>query len=230
MNSMQLTIQDVARLFSVSEKTVFNWLDAQSLPGYQVDGQYRFNRAELINWAMANHINVSPDIFKESESAGVQTVNLCEAIKTGGIYYRVKVKDKNSALRSIVELMHLPAEMDREFLFNVLLEREEIASTGIGDGIAIPHVRNPIMLQVPKPIVSLCFLDEPIDFKAIDRQPVFCLFTIISPNIRAHLQLLSRLSYTLRDEDMKNAIKTQAPREEILSHIARIEIELDKPK
>ncbi len=86
------------------------------------------------------------------------------------------------------------------------------------------------MLQVPKPIVSLCFLDEPIDFKAIDRQPVFCLFTIISPNIRAHLHLLSRLSYALRDEDMKNAIKTKAPREEILSHIARIEAQLDMPK
>jgi nitrogen PTS system EIIA component len=227
---MQLTVQDVAKLFSVNEKTVYNWLDVQSLPGYQIDGQYRFNRAEIINWAMANHIEVSPDIFKEPDSAGLQLVNLEEAIRTGGIYYRVKVKDKHSALRSIVELMHLPVEIDREFLFKVLLEREEIASTGIGEGIAIPHVRNPIMLQVPRPIVSLCFLAEPIDFKAIDRQPVFCLFTIISPSIRAHLQLLSRLSFALRDENLRNAIKTQAPPEEILSHIAYIEAQLDKPK
>jgi PTS system nitrogen regulatory IIA component len=225
---MQLTIQDVARLFTVSEKTIHQWLDSKSLPGFQVNGDYRFNRAEVINWAMANQINVSTDIFSDPESVGIKLDNLGDSIKTGGIYYKVKVNDKTAALKSIVELMNLPAEVDKEFLFNVLLAREELASTGIGDGIAIPHVRNPLLLHIPKPIVSLCFLEEPIDFNSIDRKPVFCLFTIVSPSIRAHLHLLSRLSFALRDEKLKNAIQAQAPREEILSHIERIENELDK--
>jgi nitrogen PTS system EIIA component len=225
---MQLTIQDVARLFTVSEKTIHQWLDSKSLPGYQVNGLYRFNRAELLNWAMANQINVSTDIFSDPESAGIELENLGNAIKTGGIYYKVEVNDKTAALKSIVNLMNLPAEIDKEFLFNVLLAREDLASTGIGDGIAIPHVRNPLLLHVSKPIVSLCFLEEPIEFNSIDRKPVFCLFTILSPNVRAHLHLLSRLSFALRDENLKKAIKEQAPREEILSHIARIENELDQ--
>jgi nitrogen PTS system EIIA component len=227
---MQLTIQDAAKLFSVSEKMIYTWIDTQSLPGYKIDGQYRFNRAEVINWAMTNRIDVSPDIFKEPESAGMQIINLCEAIQTGGIYYGVKAQDKNSALRFIVELMRLPAEVNRELLFSVLLEREKIASTGIGEGIAIPHVRNPILVQVPKPIVSLCFLEKPIDFQSIDRQPVFCLFTMLSPSIRVHLHLLSRLSFALRDEKLKEVIKTQAPCDQIIYNIARIETELDKTK
>ena len=150
---MQLTVRDVARLFVVSEKTVYRWLDQQSLPGYRVNSQYRFNRAELLEWAMANRINVSPELFSEPESAGMRLEGLGEALKIGGIYYRVSGKDKNSVLRSIVELMHLPEEVSREFLLNVLIAREEMASTGIGDGIAIPHVRNPILLHVPKPTV-----------------------------------------------------------------------------
>ncbi|MBN1973365.1 MAG: PTS sugar transporter subunit IIA [Sedimentisphaerales bacterium] len=227
---MQLTVQDAARLFSVSEKTVYHWIDAKALPGYQVNGQYRFNRAELLNWAMSNRINVSPDIFSDPESVGMELEKLGEAIKTGGIYYHVSVKDRNSALRSIVELMRLPAEVDKEFLFNVLLAREELASTGIGEGIAIPHVRNPLLLHVSRPTVSLCFLDKPIDFNSIDHQPVFCLFTILSPTVRAHLHLLSRLSFALHDENLKNAIKTQASRDVILSHVSRIEDELDPPK
>ncbi len=227
---MQLTVRDVARLFTVSEKTVYRWLDQQSLPGYRVNSQYRFNRAELLEWAMAHRINVSAELFSEPESANTRLESLAESIKAGGIYYRVGGADKTSALRSVVELMHLPSEVDREFLLNVLLAREEIASTGIGEGIAIPHVRNPIVLHVPEPTVSLCFLEKPIEFKAIDNRPVYCLFTIISPTVRAHLHLLSRLGFALRDAKLKNAIETQASREDIFSHVARVEAELDKSK
>lgn len=228
--SMQLTVRDVATLFAVSEKTVYRWLDQQSLPGYRVNNQYRFNRAELLEWAMANRINVSAQIISEPESANTRLEGLSEALKAGGIYYRVSGDSKKTALRSVVDMIHLPPEVDREFLFNVLLAREEIGSTGIGEGIAIPHVRNPIVLHVPQPIISLCFLEKPIDFKAIDGRPVNCLFTIVSPTVRAHLHLLSRLSYALRDKDLKTAIETQLSREEILCHIRRIEIELDKSK
>ncbi|MCE5341762.1 MAG: PTS sugar transporter subunit IIA [Planctomycetaceae bacterium] len=224
---MQLTVRDVAKLLAVSEKTVYRWLDQQSLPAYKVNNQYRFNRAELLEWAMANRINVSKELFSEPESAGVALQSLGEAIKTGGIYYRVSGTDKVSALRSIVELIHLPQEVDREFLFSVLLAREEMASTGIGDGIAIPHVRNPIVLHVEQPMISLCFLEQPIDFKAIDGRPVYCLFTIISPTARAHLHLLSRLSFILQDAALKNSIRNQDTRENIFAHIARIENDLD---
>ncbi|MBN1803755.1 MAG: PTS sugar transporter subunit IIA [Sedimentisphaerales bacterium] len=227
---MQLTVKDVARLFTVTEKTVYRWLDQHSLPGYRVNNQYRFNRAELLEWAMANRINASAQIISEPESADMRLEGLGEALKAGGIYYRVSGDNKESALRSVVELIHLPPEVDRQFLLSVLLTREDIASTGIGDGIAIPHVRNPIVLHVPQPIISLCFLENHIDFKAIDSQPVHCLFTIVSPTVRAHLHLLSRLCFALRDNDLKKALESQVSREEIFSHIARIENELDKSK
>jgi PTS system nitrogen regulatory IIA component len=165
----------------------------------------------------------------EPESADSPLQGLGQAVRAGGIYYRVGGSDKASALRSVVELIHLPSEVDREFLLNVLLAREEMASTGIGDGIAIPHVRNPIVLHVPQPTVSLCFLEKPIDFKAIDGRPVYCLFTIVSPTVRAHLHLLSRLSYALRDAALKKTIETQGTRQEIFSHIERIEADLDNP-
>jgi PTS system nitrogen regulatory IIA component len=209
---------------------VYRWLNQQSLPGYRVNSLYRFNRAELLEWAMANRINVSTELFSEPESAGLQMKGLGESVRAGGIYYRVGGSDKASALASVVELMHLPPEVDRGFLLNVLLAREEIASTGIGEGIAIPHVRNPIVLHVPQPTVSLCFLENAIDFKAIDGQPVYCLFTIVSPTVRAHLHLLSRLSFALRDGQVRSTIKTQASREVILGQIARIEAELDKSR
>jgi nitrogen PTS system EIIA component len=227
---MKLTVRDAARIFMVSDKTIYRWLENKSLPGYRINHQYRFKRDELLKWAAANNIKVSPDLSAESGSIGMYLENLSEAIQTGGIYYRVKGNDKKSALRSIVDLIRLPANIDRELLFRVLLEREEIASTGIGDGIAIPHVRNPNTFQIPNLIVSLSFLEEPIDFQSIDNQPVYCLFTIVSPSVRSHLHLLSRLSFALHDKNLKKAIKTQSHCEDILSHIDRIELKLDRAK
>ncbi len=225
---MQLTVRDVAKLFAVSEKTVYRWLTQQSLPCYRVNGQYRFNRTELLEWAMANRINnVSAELFREPQSENTRLWGLCEAVKAGGIHYRISGSDKTSALQSVVDIIQLPSEVDRKFLLDVLLAREEIASTGIGDGIAIPHVRNPIVLHVPQPMISLCFLEKPVDFKAIDGKPVYCLFTIISPTVRVHLHLLSQLSFVLQDSLLRNAIKNQDTRENIFAHLTRLEKELD---
>lgn len=223
---MNLLVRDAARILNVSERTIYRWIDQGVLPAYRVKDQYRFNRAELLEWATSRRINVSPEIFSEPESSANRQVTLLEALRTGGIHYRVEGSDKAAVLRSVVELLRLPEEVDREFLTQVLLARESLGSTGIGDGIAIPHVRNPVVLHVPYPSVTLCFLDHPIEFGALDGQPVSVLFTLISPTVRAHLQVLSRLAFVLRDPDVKPVLKRQGARDEIMSRIQQVESRL----
>jgi len=220
---MQLTVKDVANLLKVNEKTIYRWLKKGELPVYMVGDHYRFNRSELLEWVTAHKINVSADIFHETEPLQSSVHSLSEALSAGGIYYRTEGANKESAIKNVVELMKLPPEVDREFLLQVLLAREAMASTAIGGGIAIPHVRNPIVLHVTDPIVSLCFLEKPVDFNALDGVPVGCLFTLISPTVKTHLHLLSRLAYVLRDDGFKNVIENQGTREEILSGIVRVE-------
>jgi len=218
---MQLTVRDVAGLLNVSEKTVYRWIDERNLPGYRLSGQYRFNRAELLEWATANKVNVSPSIFEEPETRFFQPPDLAEALQAGGVFYRLSGTDKESALRSVVETLRLPEEVDRNFLLQVLLAREQLESTGIGDGIAIPHVRNPIVLHVAKPTVTLCFLEKSVEFAAIDGKPVHALFTVISPTVKAHLHLLSRLAFALRVADFKALVANQASREDIFAALRR---------
>src|SRR5262245_1238039 len=220
---MQLNVREAARLLSISEKTIYRWISQGSLPAYRVNEQYRFNRAELLEWATARKINVSPEIFAEPEPSSGPPLGLVESLQAGGIFYRLGGEDRESVLRAIVDHLRLPEEVDREFLFRVLLARESLESTGVGDGIAFPHVRNPIVLHVPRPTVTLCFLEKPVDFKAIDGKPVFALFTLISPAVRAHLHLLSRLAYFLRDPGFKEVILRQGSREEILNAARRVE-------
>ena len=129
----------------------------------------------------------------------------------------------------MVELLRLPERVDREMMLQILLAREEMGSTGIGEGIAIPHARNPIVLHVTRPSVTLCFLERPIDFEALDGKPVQILFTLISPTIHTHLHLLSRLTYLLRDAGFKGALLGQASREELLEAARRAEASLKQP-
>lgn len=220
---MQLGVKEAAGLLNISEKSVYRWISRGFLPAYRVNDQYRFNRAELLEWATSRKINVSPDIFNEPVESGAPIPSLVESLQSGGIFYRIEGDAKGSVLKSVVEHMRLPDGVDRDFLFRVILAREELASTGIGDGIAIPHVRNPIILHVSQPIITLCFLEKPVEFGALDGKPVHALFGLISPTVRAHLHLLSRLSFALRDEGFKSAITRQALREDILAEASRIE-------
>ncbi|HPN34827.1 MAG TPA: PTS sugar transporter subunit IIA [bacterium] len=218
---MELTVKDVVRLFNVSERTVYRWIQSANLPAYKVNEQYRFNRVEMLEWATAQKIPVSPDIFSEPDTGELPT--LSRAIEAGGIYYRVSGKDKESVLRSIVAQIRLPEEVDIDFLLQVLMARESLGSTAIGDGIAIPHPRSPIVLHVSRPIISLSFLETPIDFDAPDGVPVNIIFTLVSPTIRAHLHLLSRLSYALKDESWRKILAQPGVREEILDRLKQIE-------
>jgi PTS system nitrogen regulatory IIA component len=220
---MQLSVRDVAKLLNVNEKTVYRWVQSGNLPAYRLNNHYRFNRAELLEWATSHKVNFSIDILQEFESQSMPPAGLSEALMAGSIHYRVGGTNKESALAAVVELMRLPEEVDKKFLLQVLLAREAMASTGIGDGIAIPHVRNPIVLHVPGPMATLCFLEKPIDFAALDNKPVNCLFTLVSPTVRAHLYLLSRLAFALRDTGFKDVITRQGTREEILAEVCRVE-------
>jgi PTS system nitrogen regulatory IIA component len=226
---VQLTVREVSRCLKVPESTVTNWVRQRGLPAQYIAGQYRFNRVELLEWATANQVAVSLEVFQQQENTAEPIPSLAEALAEGGIVSQLPSVNKEEALRALVQFLPLPDSLDRELLLQLFLAREALASTALGGGIAIPHVRNPIVLQVARPMVTLAFLAKPVDFGALDGKPVQVLFSIISPTTRSHLQLLSRLSFVLRDEKFRSMLLRQAPREELLQEVCRVEAGLSVP-
>jgi len=225
---MQLTVREVAQHLNVPEKTIYRWINEGSIPAQKVGEQYRFNKSELLEWAVSKGVSVPAAIFTNRDPDGAPP-SLSAAIEAGGVAYDLAGEDKESVLRSAVDAMRLPVEVDREALLRVLIARESLASTGIGDGIAIPHVRNPIVLHVTSPMVTVCFLKTPVEYDALDGKPIHCLFTMVSPTVRQHLLLLSQLAFALRDPGFKGAIQRQAAREEFLAELQRVEAGLAHP-
>jgi len=220
---MQLSVKDAATFLTVSDETIYKWVKQGEIPCHTVNEQTRFNRAELLEWATARNLQVDPNLFSESAAGKVELPSLAAALKAGGVAYAVGGDDQPSVLRAIVGLLKLPDSVDRDFLFQILQARESLGSTGVGDGIAIPHVRNPLVQHVSQPTVTLCFLATPIDFHALDGKPVNTLFTLICPTIKIHLHLLSRLGFVLRDPAFKNALGRQASAEELMAALIAAE-------
>jgi PTS system nitrogen regulatory IIA component len=220
---VQLTVRDAARILNVSEDTIYRWIVDEGLPAHRIREQYRLNRAELLEWVTSHkgtkQIALSRDIARlEAGETG-----LAAALEAGGIRHDVGGTDRESMLRAVVQAMALAGDTDREFLVQILLAREAGGTTAIGDGIAIPHVRSPLVLAVEKPSITLCFLARPIDFGARDGQPVGTLFTLIAPTVRLHLSLLSRLAIALQDPAFKAVIVRRAPAEQVLAEARRLD-------
>jgi PTS system nitrogen regulatory IIA component len=219
---MKLSVRDAAKMLAVPEAAVYRWIREKSIPVHRVKDHYRFHRAELLEWATSRGIRVSSEEFRGEAGDGSVLPLLADALQAGGVGYGVQGSNRESVLRAVVKLMPID-ESDRDLVYDFLIAREALGSTGVGDGIAIPHVRNPIVLQVAHPAITLCFLATPVDFAAIDRRPVDTIFSLVSASIRSHLYLLSRLSAALHDAKFKEVLLARAPWNQILAEARRID-------
>ena len=221
---MLIRVTEAAELLQTNEKTVTKWIRKEGLPATLVNGRYQINRVDLLEWATDHGIKVPHEFFMTAE-ADIRFPTLAEALEAGGIHCNVSGSDKLTVLRNLVGLLKLPQQQDPEFLLQVLLAREALGTTAIGDGIAIPHVRNPILLNKPAPAITLCFLGQPVDFGALDGKPVRLLFMLTSPTVKVHLHLLSKLAYALRDEGFRSVLGRTCDQAVIIEAARRFEQE-----
>ena len=220
---MQIPLRQAASYLNVPERTIRRWITSRGLPVHRVDERLYCNAIELWEWALENGVPASKSLFDQAKRTTPVLPALSQLIRGGGVHRDVGGDSKSDVLREVVGVLALPPEVDAEFLVTVLEAREAMGSTGIGDGIAIPHVRNPILLHVVEPFVSLCLLRHPVDFGAIDDKPVHALFVLVSPSVPVHLRILAQLGFVLRDPELRRLLRARAPTESILARIAAVE-------
>jgi PTS system nitrogen regulatory IIA component len=217
---MRLSVREVARLFEVSERTVYRWIAEDELPAYEVEGQSRFQRAEVLEWATARDLTPAPELFENEATAPGTSV--AAALERGGIHAGVEASTREAALSAIIG--HLPVgASDRELVGEVLRARPDLGKTGLVEGIAIPHVRHPIILDVPASSATLCFLSAPLTLGP-DATPVHTVFTLVTPTVHTHLVILSRLAFTVHDPKVREALQTHDA-ETILGAVRTLEAE-----
>ena len=220
---MVVDIAGAASILGVPEGTIKRWIRQGKIPVQEKKGSFVFRYTDLEKWAKAHKINLKTEQQRDSSPVELPTIDLLESIKQGGVFFNVPGDDVGSVLREAIDRCPLPQSIKPEDLLERLLLREQLTSTGIGKGVALPHPRHPIKNISTDPLIITCFLKHQIDFNAVDKKPVFLLFIMLSPDTRSHLHLLSRLSFILREDSFINYLRKCSSKELFLLKIEEIE-------
>jgi len=218
---VKLTISEAAALLGTDANRVYDWIEAEALPAQKIRGQYRINRSDLLEWATGHNIAVAPRAFTHERSAP----SLAGALRAGGIHDGIAGDDVPTVIRNIVASLPLKDESDRDELLQILLARNALGVTPVGDGIAIPHVRTPIVLSPAGAVITLAFLTRPLDLHAPDGRAVDTLFLMITPTVHVHLAMLARLAHALQNDSFRKAVRNRSGIDEIVRAAAALEEE-----
>jgi PTS system nitrogen regulatory IIA component len=216
---MELNATEVAALLSVPENEVREWAHAGKLPHLDAQGRLRFNRQAILEWALARGHNLNLGV-EEMEPAGLPPV--AELFAPQRFHYGVPGRTFAEVLRAALDVFALPPEADKELIYDLLVSREKLMTTAIGDGLAIPHLRVPVVVNVPRPALGIFFTCEPIEMGALDRKLVHTLFVLLSLTPKQHLELLARLAFVFRQPDFVTLLRERAKAETICDWIQRL--------
>lgn len=225
---MDLTIHEVSRLLRLPVNTLERWVRQGKIPVYKSRDGYFFIERELRRWAQARGLVLSSSETHTSHHKESLGDSLTAAFKKGGVVYQVEDDTVSGVLRTLVDAAPLDDFINRDELFQKLIEREDLSSTGIGKGVAIPHPRSPLDNGPVEPGVTTCFLDTPVEYGGIDGVAVFVLFLILTPSTRVHLSILGKLSHFLRDPSFIEFLGKRPAADELLARVEAMELESEQ--
>ena len=127
-------------------------------------------------------------------------MELTDLLKPESVIANLKATSKKQALQELSKRIAEIIDQDERDIFGILLEREKLGTTGVGDGIAIPHGK---LKSLEKLHGFFARLERPVDFDSIDERPVDLIFLLLAPESAGadHLKALARVSRLLRDKD-----------------------------
>ena len=158
------------------------------------------------------------------EFSFTSNADIAELIHRGGIFFDVEGSTPEEIYANISKKIKLPEDMTAEQVCSALCAREKVLSTAVGNGIALPHARSPIMKEEEDQRICVAYLRNPIDMKAPDERLVYVMFILLTQNSQVHLQVLSGLAGLFRSLRFRKALESKMGEVELLSLVR----ELDK--
>jgi PTS system nitrogen regulatory IIA component len=145
-------------------------------------------------------------------------MKILDVLQKEAILADLKSKDKKGVIEELVTPVARIANVDREDLVRVLMEREQLGSTGIGGGIGIPHGK---LSGLESLILSFGLNRKGVDFESMDGHPTHIFFLLITPenSTGLHLKLLARISKILKNDPFKERLLNAADSDEIFNVI-----------
>jgi PTS system nitrogen regulatory IIA component len=218
-----MTMQEVAKLLGADVRRVERMAQRGAIPCQKIGGRFRFNRAEITEWLQQHMGAMSHDHLAEVD-AGITTQRQTQdetivtpLLRPEAVTTNLGSRTKNSTLRELVALAEKTGlVLDARTLVDAVIHREELYSTALEGGVAIPHPRRPLPEAIAGTILVVARTSQGIAFGAPDGRLTNLFFLIASQDDRHHLHVLARLCRMLRDEKFAAKLEAAETREEMM--------------
>jgi excisionase family DNA binding protein len=205
METEIMTLKEVADYLRLSEKTVTRMAQEGQIPAQKLARQWRFQRSSVASWLVNRAATPADQQQLSPEATGLPpALTIANVITPARINLNLAASDRNGVLRELCALVLDPRdERLFETLFQALRAREDLCPTCVTEGVAIPHARNALVGLVDTSVLAYGRHNQGVDFGALDGKPVYHFFLLCAPNVRQHLQLLSRLARLVNNADFR---------------------------
>jgi len=209
---MILTLKELAEYLRVNERTILRMLTTGKISGVKIGGQWRFNGSQIDQvFFPAGRGEVDSALTKDEPGSVISRpaigIPLSRVMSEERIILNMKATDVDSAIGELADARLLNGlVLDVTDLQRKCMEREAACSTAVGQGIAIPHPRDPIATLKTSAAVVYGYSKEGIDFKAPDNQPVHHFFFVCSQNMELHMHLMGCLGRILRNAEVVKSL------------------------
>jgi PTS system nitrogen regulatory IIA component len=229
-----MTLEEVAKMLGADIRRVERMAKRGEIPCRKVGGQLRFNRAEITEWLQRTMGGMSHEGLAEVD-AGITTQRqtqqdeaiIAPLLRPEAISTSLGSRTKNSALRELVALAEKTGlVLDAKTLLDAVVHREEMCSTAIERGIAIPHPRRPLPDAIAEPILAVARTGRGLAFGAPDGRLTSLFFLTASKDDRHHLHILARLCRMLRDENFVSQLEVADTPQQIINLMKERELEV----
>ncbi|MBN2658483.1 MAG: PTS sugar transporter subunit IIA [Spirochaetales bacterium] len=212
-----MTLSEVASYLKLSEKTLLKMVRNGEIPCAKIANQWRFSRAMVDDWLRGKMEVVPKNDLSRLIEKEFDYMPLSRLIDEDSIVLELKSKDRAGVLDELAEVaFRNKLILDKETLMRKLNEREDLISTAIGNGIAIPHLRKPSAAIISEPKIVIGVSPSGVDFKSPDGKPTRLFFLILSDSEVVHLRILSRLASILRNNEHLERINSFTSKEDFL--------------
>lgn len=212
-----LTLTEAADYLKVSEKTVLRMVRSGRIPGAKVSNQWRFLRSVIDDWVMSRMQRSPSNNLAVVANKHPQLAPLRKLISTDGILLNLTPGSKQHILNQLIApfVARGIVEQPVQYLAD-LVAREQVVSTAIGDGIAVPHARNPEESGLKECCIGIGICREGTDFDSLDGLPTRLFFLIGSTSTENHLPLMAKTMLMLRNPNVRDGLVEAGSKENIL--------------
>ncbi len=198
---MILTLKELAEYLRVNERTILRMLKNGQIQGVKIGGQWRFNGTEI------DRMFFSEPEKEHGESVGLDdllhhhlSIPVSRLLRPERMLLNMNAETvEQVASELIVPFVREGLVLDAQDLRQRILAREKLLSTGIGNGVAVPHPRDPIPTLREPAVVVVGRSEAGIDYGAVDGKPVHMFFLCVCQNIELHLYVMGQIARLLRD-------------------------------